>query len=264
MSAPFKALSSDYYVIPKAQILFQPRGEEGFVLLGDADDVEVTIEVTEQERFTNEEGVRKLVKTVVTEVNPTMSMTLVQMTDRNRALSLLGEPTPYTQTAESGVEKVFEDIIIDRIYKLDHTNVDETTIVVTDGAEAETYVAGEHFLLDALTGMIQIIGKPAGADDDVKIVYDGLAVVAADGLARIGVASKTENRGTIIIRGTNDVGPKTELTLWDVQIRPAGGRSYVGETDFDNIEIEGRIFVDPTKPSGFNVGQERLIEAVGL
>lgn len=261
MSAPFNALSNKYYSIPKAQLLFQPDGEEGFFLLGDADDFELTLEVEEQERRTNEEGVQKLVLTVVTSVDPVFTMTLMQLSDVNRALSLLGAVEAYTQAAAAAQEYTVTGFQVGRIYQLPHTNINPVGLVVTDTAEAVTFVAGTDYKIDLATGMVQVLADPGG-DGDMKVAYAALAVVADDGLVQIGVASKTANLGKLIVRGTNEVGPQLELTLNQVQIRPAGGRQYISATDFDGIEIEGKVFVDSTQAEGYEFGRERLITAV--
>src|SRR3990172_8118094 len=100
---------------------------------------------------------------------------------------------------------------------------------------------------------------PGGADGDLHIEYDAPTIVAADGIAKIGIASKTENRGTVIIRGTNEVGPNLMLQLHDVQLRPSAARAYISETDFDTIQFVGRIFRDENQAAGYELGFERTI-----
>lgn len=260
MSIQFTPLSNDLYSIPKAQILFKPAGAEAFELLGDADEVTVEPTVEETERFSNEGGVRLLAKTVVTQVDALLSMTLVQLSDRNRALSLLGLLEYQTQLIQTNFDINLTAVEHDgKIYQLEH--IDVTGVVVKDGADLVTYVLGTDYKLDAKAGFIQLINMPVGADGDLHIEYDAPAIVAADGIAKIGLASKTENRGTIIIRGTNEVGPQLMLQLHDVQIRPSAARAYISETDFDTIQVEGRIFRDENQASGYELGFERMIPA---
>lgn len=260
MSIQFQPLSNDLYSIPKAQILFKPAGEEAFELLGDADEVTVEPTVEETERFSNEGGVRLLAKTVVTQVDAILSMTLVQLSDRNRALSLLGLLEYHTQLVATGFDINLLAVDHDKkIYPLSHINV--TAVVVKDGADAVTYVLGTHYKLDSKAGFIQLLAMPGGADGDLHIEYNAPAIVAADGIAKIGLAGKTENRGTIIIRGTNEVGPNIMLQLHDVQLRPSAARNYISETDFDTVQIEGRIFRDEAQAAGYELGFERTIPA---
>jgi hypothetical protein len=260
MSIQFKPLSSDLYSIPKAQILFKPEGADAFELLGDADEVTVEPTVTETERFTNEAGVRLLAKTIVTQVDAKLVMTLVQLSDRNRALALLGLLDYETQTVQTAHNMALTAVdYSDKIYMLDH--IDVTNVVVKDGAELVTLVLGTDYKLDAKAGFVQLINKHAGSDADLSITYDAPAIVTADGVAKIGLASKTENRGTVIIRGTNEVGQQTMLQLHDVQLRPSAARSYISATDFANVKVEGRIFRDENQAAGYELGFERNIPA---
>lgn len=260
MATPFKPLSNDLYSIPKAQIMFKPSGEDNYILLGDADDVTIEPTVEETQRFSNEGGVRQLAKTVITQVDALLSMTLVQLSDTNRALSLLGLLEYHTQTTVTAhaIDLTAVDHA-DKIYPLEH--IDVTNVVVTDGAELVTYTLNTDYRLDAKAGFIQLINMPVGADGDLHIEYDAPTIDATDKLAKIGIASKTENRGALIIRGTNEVGPKVMVQLHDVQIRPSAQRNYIAETDFDTIEVEGQIFRDENQPAGYELGFERSIPA---
>ena len=254
----FKSLSNELYSIPKAQILFKPLGAVAFELLGDADDVTIEPTIEESERFSNEGGVRLLAKTVVTQVDATVNMTLMQLSNRNRALSLLGLLEFETQTAALAQVYLIEDVDhSDKVYQLPH--IDLANVSVTDGAGAVPYVLNTHYRLDAPTGMIQFIAKPAGSDDDAEITYDGQAIVVGDKVAKFGIASQTENRGTLIIRGTNEVGPKSFVQLHDVQIRPDGGRAFISETDFSGVAVVGRVFRDENQDPGYELGFERDI-----
>jgi len=260
MAVQFAPLSNDLYSIPKAQILFRPEGAEAFELLGDADEVTIEPTVEETERFSNEGGVRLLAKTVVTQVDALLSMTLVQLSDRNRALSLLGLLEYHTQSSTTNHTIDLTAVDYDnKIYMLEHINI--TGLVVKDGAEAVTLTLGTDYKADTKAGFIQLINKPGGSDADLHIEYDAPAIVTGDGIAKIGLASKTENRGTIIIRGTNEVGPQLMLQLHDVQIRPSAARNYISETDFDTIEVEGRVFRDENQAAGYELGFERTIPA---
>lgn len=253
----FKPLSSDLYSIPKAQILFKPLGNDAFELLGDADDVTITINVDETERFTNEAGIQQLAKAIVTKVDAVLGLTLVQLSDRNRALSLLGELDFEVQTADAAaVVNILNVEIDDKIYQLDHFNITSITSV-TDGVTLETYIADVHYKVDLSGGFMQFIGQPAGADPDVIITYNAPEVLSSDEVSKIGIANKTENRGTLVIRGTNEVGPRSLVQLHDVQLRPDGERNYVSDVDLDTIEVVGRIFRDDSQPEGFELGFER-------
>lgn len=132
---------------------------------------------------------------------------------------------------------------------------------MTDGATTTPYVLDVDYKVDLQGGYVQILAIPAGAsDDDLDMTYDILAIVSSDEKNKIGIGSKSDNRGTLIIRSCAAVGPNVRVTLHDVQLRPTGDRSYVSETDFDTIEIAGSIFLDQAQPAGFELGEELLLE----
>lgn len=253
----FTPLSNNFYSIPKATIFFKPTADLAFILLGDADTVEIATEVEETDRFTNECGLRTKVRTVVTQLDLTLSMTLAQLSAENRALSLLADSVEHTQSADPArVQDIIGGAALG-IYQLDSAFL--SSLSVTDGATTTAYVLDTNYKIDLLGGYLQIILVPGGADADLKVTYDIDAIIASDGIDKIGIGSNSDIRGSLIIRGTGDVGPKVRLKLHDVQLRPSGARNYISETDFDLIELEGNIFRDDTQPSGFELGEELLL-----
>jgi hypothetical protein len=262
MTTPFTPLSSGLYAIPKGQVLFKPEGSDAYELLGDTDAVELEIAVEETERFSNEDGERTKVLTVINQVDATLTMTLMQLTDRNRALSLLGALNYFTQAADTGLTLNIPVLTIGGIYSLNgDIAIDDSTIVVESGdAVPVAYVADVNYKLDKHTGLIEIVSKPLGADNEIDITYDIEAIVAGDKKARIGIASDTSNRGAFIYRGTNSQGPRTQLVIHDVQLRPSSPRALISDTDFAGIEIEGAVFKDGTKPAGMQLGWEQRLE----
>lgn len=257
----FKALSSDFYSLPKAQIYFQPINTVGYVLLGDADNVTVEAKPDLTDRYTNETGIRTLVRSFVTLVTVEANMTLVQMTDTNRALALLGNLTYDTQSAVTGhsmtlTAPVFEE----RIYPLDHKQVVAASVVVTDDAIVPVvYVLNTDYKIDAATGFIQLLQKHAGTTANVVITYDAYAVLAGDKVAKIGVGGQGDFRGALILRGTNALGPRVELNLPLTQLHPSKPRGYIEEKNLTSIEINARVFRDDSQPTGFEFGYERKI-----
>ena len=254
----FLPLSSNFYSIPKATIFFKPTGALIFELLGDADTVEIATEIEETDRFTNECGLRTKVRTVVTQLDLTLSMSLAQLSPFNRGLSLLADSVAHTQSADPAHTQTIIGGGVLGIYELDSSFL--SSLSVTDGdVSPVSYVLNTNYKIDLLGGYIQIILIPGGADADLDLTYDIDAVVAGDEKDKIGIGNNSDIRGAMVIRGTGDVGPNVKLKLHDVQLRPSGARNYISETDFDIIELEGNIFRDDTQPSGFELGEELLL-----
>lgn len=255
----FAPLSADLYSIGKATIWFKPLGETDHVLLGDSDDVAIAIEVTEQDRFNQECGLKRKARTIVTELEATVTMTLVQLSDFNRGLSLLGEAVSYTQSAVAANNQIIVGgAEVGVIHELDSPFI--SSFVMTDGTSLVPYVIDVDYKVDLLGGYVQILAIPVGADGDIDMTYDIDAIVAGDNKNKIGIGSKTDVRGELIIRGCAAVGPNVRVTLHDVQLRPTGDRSYVSADDFDTIELEGSVFLASGQPAGFELGEELLLE----
>lgn len=263
MTAPFMPLSETFYSIPKAQILWKPKDADQFVLLGDSDEVTLDIAVEETDRYTNETGIRELAKTIITQVDATLNLTLVQLSDVNRALSMLGLLQYDTQAGVTDHEIVISADQVPHdggMYQLEHFDLVEGTVVVTDNTiPGVAYVEGTNYKIDLDAGILQLLSIPVGANGTVKISYDAQTIAAEDKRARIGVGSKSDNRGTIIIRGTNDVGPRRYLQLHDVLLRPDGSINFVSATDLDTITLVGRVFRDDTQVEGQKLGFERSL-----
>lgn len=255
----FLPLSSNFYSIPKATIFFKPTAALIFELLGDADTVEIATEIEETDRFTNECGLRTKVRTVVTQLDLVLSMNLAQLSPFNRGLSVLADSVEHTQAADPAHVQAITGGGALGIYQLDSAFL--SSLSVTDGATTTAYVLDVNYKIDLLGGYIQVILVPGGADADLEVTYDIDAVIASDGIDKIGLGNNSDIRGALVIRGTGDEGPKTRLKLHDVQLRPSGARNFISETDFDIIELQGNIFRDDTQPSGFELGEELLLEA---
>lgn len=253
----YQPLSTDGYSISKAYIFFQPTGDDAFINLGDADLVEIATEVEKVERFQRNEGLKTKVLTVVTQIDVALTMTLLQASPFNRALSLLGDTAPFTQSLDAAHLQTIVGGGILGIFQLDASFV--SSLSITDGATTTPYVLGTDYFVDLVGGFVQIIAIPGGADADLKITYDIDAVIEADGKDVVTVASNSNIRGKLVVRGAPEVGPNLLLELHDVLLSPSGNRAYIADAEFDTIEIEGEIFSDSTQAAGFELGRELLL-----
>lgn len=261
MGIQFSPLSNDFYQIPKAQILFQPNGTGAMELLGDADDVTVNVNVDQTDRYSNEYGKKTLVDSIVNLVSAELKMTLVQLSDRNRALSMMSGLAYDAQSAVTDhLVTIASPDHTGKAYKLDHFDIDPEAVTVTDSTMSPiAYVEGTHYKIDTEAGIIQLIAKPVSATGSVKVTYDTVTITADDLRANLGIGSDSNIRGKIIIRGTNDVGPQAYVELHDVQLRPSKERAMISDTDLATLEITGAVFADPSQPSGFELGRERSL-----
>ncbi len=256
MSKIFSPLSDDFYSIPKAELLFQPRGSTKFLNLGDADSVEITISVEETDRYANNQPTRTLVKRVVSQVDAEVSMTLAQMSPYARAASLMSTASVMTQAAATDQTLVIPsaDVEAGGIYRLPRLSVSGVELTSATGTGA--WVLGTHYKVDGPAGLVEIVAIPAGQSGDLTISYDAAAITQGH---QSGIADGTGIRGRLIVRGINAVGVKSMVELHDVELRPASARALISESDFGTVELTGRAYPDGTQPSGFQIGRESTL-----
>lgn len=235
-----RPLSNDLYVVPKAELLFRKAGTDAFVNLGDADAVTIEISVEEQERYANNLGVRTLVKRTVTQTDAAVSMTLAQMSNFARAASLMSDEDTESQAAQTG-ETFSVTMQESGIYKLPHRMLKNVSI--------DSAVEGVDYIVDSEAGFIESITL-SGAK---TVTYDADAIT---GSFKAGVANNPTLRGEFVVRGVNQEGVKSMLTLHDVEIRPASARAFISETDFGSIELTGSAYPVAGKPAGCELGEE--------
>lgn len=245
-------ISGDY-AIPKGLIYWQAEGSDTMVELGDADAVEISIEVEEQERYSNQFGTRTLADSQVTQVSAELSMTLLQMTSLNRALALMGTKAWMNQSSAPAQTYTITGVQAGGIYELPHLDV--TVSEVTDGAATVTYDEGTHYEVDAEAGLLRVISIPGSADTDAVIAYDAAAIDGTSERLQVTIGANSNIRGKIVIRGTNDVGARVMVELPIVQIRPSGSRSYISESDYGSVELTGKIIRHPS----IGLGVERTL-----
>lgn len=192
MSKIFSPLSDEFYAIPKAELLFQPRGSTKYLNLGDADSVEISINIEEQDRYANNQPTRTLVKRVVSQVDAEVSMTLAQMSPYARAASLMSTASVMIQAAATDQTLVIPSVDVEAggIYRLPRLSVSNVDLTSATGTGA--WVSGTHYKVDAAAGLVEIVAIPAGLSGDLTISYDAAAITAGH---QSGIADGTGIRG---------------------------------------------------------------------
>ncbi|WP_322893467.1 MULTISPECIES: hypothetical protein [unclassified Yoonia] len=246
-----RPLSNELYTIPKAEIFFRKSGQPAFQNLGDADAFTLEIAVEESERYANNRGTRTLVKRTVTQVDASVSMTLVQMTAFARAASMMADAEVMSQAAVQAAE--FEETFaIDGIYKTPHLKISNLVFSDDVGPLDPQPVADVDYVLDADAGIIESITL----DGMMTVSY---AAAAIDGGHKSGIANNPTLRGEFMIRGVNDEGVRSLVRVWDLEVRPASARALISESDNGTIELSGSAYPVAGKPQGYSIGSEETL-----
>jgi len=231
---------SGNYSIPKAFAWFRPEGQDHYEELGDTDGIEVNVEVERDERYDNRFGTRRVADSQITAINATLSLTLAQMTNRNRALGVMGSVGRQLQTAATAQTKTITVVDGQQMHAFDIGKLDLANVSVSDGGG--TAVLGTDYFLDAAAGLIQF------ADTGTyTVTYDCAAIAAASNRLKTGIGGNPNIVGEILIRGTNDNGAKVLVRLWKVRLAPSGARGYVSESERGTIQVEGVLQADAAK-----------------
>ena len=239
----------------KCQILAKPAGESFYRSLGDNSSVNMSYTIEETEVYSNESPDKVLAVLDITKAEPTLAMTLRQVTDFcARVMFLTGKPANAAPVAV--VDRPFEFVGMKAgdVADLGVQNITEIDLTTAG------FVEGTNYQVDKEAGRFEFILAPNGyvAATGVK------GTVSGDGssLPIYGMMDKTQIRTAILIRTHNKYGRNWEVELWDVQVRPDGDLALGSDgDDFGELTVNGRLFPDPAQPAAFKFGRIRELRA---
>lgn len=229
---------SGNYVIPKGFAFARFAGNDYFEELGDMDAFETTVEVERDERKDNRFGVARTSDSQVTDIGVSVSMTLMQHTNRNRALAVMGSNGVMAQTAAPALTKTITNTVANQFYGLDRFDVTITS--VKNGTVA--LVLGTDYTVDAKSGVIQ----PLKVFEEFIVAYSCAAILPASNRLKTGVGGNPDIEAELLLVGNNLKGQKVHVRLWKVRLTPSSGRGYIGN-ERAGIEIEGECLADAVK-----------------
>jgi hypothetical protein len=207
--------------------------------VGNIENLEINVDVDRDELDDNRYGTSVTADSQVTSIKVKVSMTLRQMSDRNRALGVMGSLGYLDQEAAEDVVKTFADAKAGQVFALG--GFDLTDISVTDGAavDPETLVAGTDYLVDAKAGLFQAL-----VDGKFEVTFSKPAIAAATAKRlKTGIGGNPDIRAGFYFVGTNKNGPKPFVRLWDLRLAPSGARGY-SSADRGTIQLEGEAIVN--------------------
>lgn len=251
----FSRLSNGFYQTPKAIAYFaefsdpnDPTSFERFVRLGDMEAFSIEVSVEEEEVKSNEYPVSQTVDEYETDKTVNVSITLKQLSNVARAASLMGENGTQSQSEELEVVKDFLTVE-PGVYSLDAWSV--TNVSATDGT-GTALAEGVDFRVDRPSGQIEIV-TPCEVTFDKPEITSGFIS---------GIASGSGLRGTIVVRGVNEKGPRSQHVLKSVRLRPSGSRNLVtSDTAPQSLELTGKAFPVTGGDPKYAIGYERDITA---
>lgn len=231
---------SGNYVIPKGFAFAKFTGNDYFEELGDLDSFELSVEVERDERDDMRFGVARTADSQVTSIGVTVSFTLMQHTNRNRALGVMGSVGTMTQTAATAIEAEILGAKANQIYPIGAFDI-SNVVVTSDDLGATTLVLGVDYTFDAKSGVIQPL-----KDTDLYITYDRAAILPVSNRLKTGIGGNPDIEAELLLIGNNLKGSKVHVRLWKVRLTPSSGRGYIS-SERSGIEVEGEALADAIK-----------------
>lgn len=96
----------------------------------------------------------------------------------------------------------------------------------------------------------KLIMEEISAQNISMMLYGTADLLDADG-PKVEIFGTSVVRGALKFVGTNDVGPKMNIELWNVNWQPKGDLNFISD-EFNNMELEGAVL---SASSGPNVGK---------
>lgn len=114
--------NTENYTLGRGRLYFAPYDSNGNMLgeraLGNAPAFTFSLATEKLEHFSSMTGLKVKDKTVVTQVTPSVSFTLDEMSEDNVEMLFMGESTTVSQSADDDILTALTDIELDRWYSL--------------------------------------------------------------------------------------------------------------------------------------------------
>lgn len=229
----------------------------GAAFLGNVELLELspTVEYVEKRGFVDNSN--PLLARVESSRTLEVNLTLGEYKRFNLALALFGVDSAFTQTNAAVVGEVLVSApnggsIQGRIYYTTKRKI--TAVTLKDDAVAVANNVA-NYVVDAESGAIYITPGGTVADGSVLTVdYTPTTFVAADGLDLVTLGNAGSILGELRFVGDPVNGKIQELSLWKVQISPAGAVGLITE-DFAGYPLKGTVLSDAVNHASAPYGQ---------
>lgn len=235
--------------ILKGNVYFRSSSSSPWRHLGNAPAFDITPKVDVIEHNTAMSGVKSIDARIPTFKGAEIKITLDETSGYNLAIALFGDHSDFTQTAvTAGTTKTFTDVAVGDTYELGVTDVTVATVTDETTPTPVAYTLNTHYRVDAASGLITILAKPAQAGDDVVVTYGASAVVAGDQRSKIKMLkSLAVLEGGFMCAGSNDQGNKFLVKVTKVSLTPSGAIGFISE-EIAKIELTGTVLYDSSVP----------------
>lgn len=255
------------HTIGSGQVLVRMPGDEYYSRQGNVRNCSYELTSEEIEERDRQSGTRGVQKKYQIDRGGTISLGLLQETAFGRQVATMSDEGMLPDQ-QAGVAKSVTYLVsmIGGTYfcaelvdgRLQRRRV-VSNVLVTDSTGDVDYVLGTHYVVNAATGAVTILAKPASPGTGLKIVY-GCAAVTDRPVYKMWSAAQIEC--DVMIIQDNFVGTSYEYTFPRVEFKKTGEHSIVSENNELQVnELEGTIYIDGSQEAGYELGYATPIAA---
>ena len=242
--------SVENYLLGKGKLYFDRFDTEGASTgemdLGNVPDFTITPAIESLDHFESMSGIREKDKSVDVSVGFTTKFTLDEMSRWNLmlAISSVNEGT-FSQGSGHQVNEAIT-ARSGKYVKLSRRNTHD--VVLTNSSGTVTYTVTTDYTVDRSSGRIFFVEDGSIADGQAVLVdylFDDTTYGSLSAMEQGTI------EGSLRFVGNPQVGPKYEVEIWKVKIKPTGDIKFITD-EWATIEIEGEVLKDdaghPTMP----------------
>lgn len=201
--------------------------------VGECPKFEFTPSVDSLDWFSHRSGIKKRLKSIVTQQSGSIAMTLQEGTGKNWALTLMGSEddavaimsatlvTSSGSTAVTGVSPT-SALVTNRRYSVSGTGIPAGDTMVFNGGSTAT--------LDA----------PATASGTIS----GSGTIASLGDKSSKIFSQSQVNGSLMFVGANDQGAPVMVEFRNVAIKPSSAIAFIQDAAIGALEVTADVYLD--------------------
>ena len=240
-------MGAENYTLGKGVIYFDRKNMttglySGERDLGNAPAFSFNIAIEKLEHFSSRGGLKAKDKLIISQMTPSCTFTLDEITAENFSLLSMAEIAEVSQVSGTATNEAHTANHGNR-FVLAKRMI--SSVTVTNVAGTTTYVNGTDYLIDT-TLKDDKIGRLYIPDGST--IPDGTVVhvdysFAAYTYREVRAFKETQVEGALRFVSDNPAGKQMEVAIWRVSLTPSGDTSMIGD-DWSTIGFSGEILKD--------------------
>jgi len=218
--------------------------------LGNAPAFSFNISIEKLEHFSSRGGLKAKDKLVISQMTPSCTFTLDEITAENFGLLAMADVIKVTQTGSTVSNEAHTAHVGMRF---ETAKRDISAVTVTNVAGTTTFVNGSDYILDT-TLKDDKIGRiyiPVGSTiPEASIVHVDYTCASCT-YTEVRAFKQTQVEGKLRFVSDNPAGKQMEVQIWRVSLTPSGDTAMIGD-DWSTLGFTGEILKDeaghPTSP----------------